>query len=158
MSTEEKMTIDERYKYLCCMKRRYRKAKRKERSRLLDEIEAVTGLHRKSLIRLIHSSLQRKGRRRERGPTYGPQVQHALWVIAESLDYMCAERLTPNLVWMAQHLARHGELHLSPGLLDKLHRISVSTIGRILSRIPKDPVGCLASIPTAPGASPSPSP
>jgi len=50
MSTEETMTIDERYKYLRCMKRRYRKANRKERSRLLDEMEAVAGLHRKSLF------------------------------------------------------------------------------------------------------------
>ena len=26
--------------------------------------------------------------------------------IDESFDYICAERLTPNLVWMAQHLAQ----------------------------------------------------
>ena len=139
MSTEDKMSIDERYKYLRCMKRRYRKAKRKERSRLLDEMEAITELHRKSLIRLIHSSLERQPRHRQRGPTYGPQVQYALSVIAESWDYPCAERLTPNLVPMAEHLARHGELHPSPELLHKLRRISVSTVRRILSRIPKDP-------------------
>ena len=41
MSTEGKMTIDERRKYLRTMKRRYVKADRKEPGRLLDEMEAI---------------------------------------------------------------------------------------------------------------------
>jgi hypothetical protein len=126
MSTEDKMTIDERRKYLRRMRRRYAQASRKERGQLLDEMEAVTELHRKSLIRLLNGSLERKPRRRQRGRTYGSQVDDALHVIAESLDYICAERLTPNLVWMAGHLAAHGELAVSPSLLDQLRQISVS--------------------------------
>ena len=39
MPTKEKMTIDERYKYLCIMQKRYRPATRKERGQLLDEME-----------------------------------------------------------------------------------------------------------------------
>jgi hypothetical protein len=66
MSTQDAMTIDERYKYLCCMRKRYRHANRKGRGCLLDEMQAVTGLHRKSLIRLMNSSLTRKPRTRER--------------------------------------------------------------------------------------------
>ena len=73
-------------------------------------MEAVTELHRKSLIRLMKSSLARRPRRRQRGRTYGPEVDDALRVIAESMDYICAERLTPNLTWLAKHLAAHGEL------------------------------------------------
>jgi hypothetical protein len=133
MSTEDAMTIDERYKYLCCMRKRYRLANRAGRGCLLDEIQTVTGLHRKSLIRLMNGSLTRRPRSRERAPTYGPEVESALCIIAESFDYICAERLTPNLVWMAQHLDRHGELHLSPWLLHHLQRISTSTVRRILS-------------------------
>lgn len=45
MSTEDKMTIDERRKYPRRMKRRYVQASRKEQGRLLDEMEAVTELH-----------------------------------------------------------------------------------------------------------------
>jgi hypothetical protein len=138
MSTEDKMTIDERRKYLGRMKKRYVQAGRKEQGRLLDEMEAVTELHRKSLIRLMKGSLERKGRRRQRGRTYGPEVDDALRVIAESSDYLCAERLTPNLVWMANHLATHGELEVSPPLLEKLDQISVSTVGRTLARIGQD--------------------
>jgi hypothetical protein len=53
MSIEDRMTIDERRKYLNRMQERYLQADRKERGRLLDEMEAVTELHRKSLIRLM---------------------------------------------------------------------------------------------------------
>jgi len=138
MSIEDKMTIDERWKYLRTMKKRYIKANRKERGRLLDEMEAVTELHRKSLIRLMDGSLQRKPRRKQRGCTYGPEMDDALRVIAESLDYICAERLTPNLVWMAEHLATHGELEVSPLLLEQLAQISVSSVARRLKHIRQD--------------------
>jgi hypothetical protein len=42
MDLEDKMTIEERYQYLRRMKKRYQKANRQERSRLLDEMEAYT--------------------------------------------------------------------------------------------------------------------
>jgi len=101
-------------------------------------MEAVTGLHRKSLIRLMSSDLKRKPRRRHRGRHYAPEVDDALRVISESLDHICAERMQPNLVWMAKHLAVHGELVASPSLLDQLSRISVSTVKRALKRIRQD--------------------
>jgi hypothetical protein len=138
MSTQDKMTIDERWKYLRTMKKRYVKAGRKERVHLLDEMEAVTGLHRKSLIRLMNDSLERKPRRKQRGRTYGPEMNDALRVISESLDYICADRLTPNLVWMATHLAAHGEMDTSPLLLEQLERVSISTVKRRLKRIGQD--------------------
>ena len=102
-----KMNIDERRKYLRMMKKRYPPASRKERSRLLDEMGQVTGLHRKSLVRLLKSDLRRKQRTRERERTYGVAMHNALRVLNESFDYVCAERLQPNLVWMAEQLAAH---------------------------------------------------
>jgi transposase InsO family protein len=135
MSIDDKMTVDERRKYLNTMKRRYEQADQHERGRLLTEMEAVTGLHRKSLIRLLHApSLARQPRRRQRGRTYGPAVEDALGVIADSLDHICAERLQPNLVWLAQHLAEHGELTVSPAVLAQLGQIGVATIRRLLQR------------------------
>jgi hypothetical protein len=53
------MTANERHTYLRKMKSRYVKARRKDRGRLLDE---VTGLHRKSLVRLMKSNFERKPR------------------------------------------------------------------------------------------------
>jgi hypothetical protein len=136
VSIEENMTVDERRKYLKRMKPRYERANRKEKARLLNEMEAVTGMHRKSITRLLNDTLERKPRGRQRGSTYDKPVQDAIGIIAESLDYICAERLTPNLGWMGDHLMKHGELCLSPTVRQKLNQISISTTQRILSRIP----------------------
>jgi hypothetical protein len=138
MPEEEKMTINERFKYLRLVQKQYVKADRLERGRLLDDMESMTGFHRKTLIRLMSSRLERKPRRKQRGPSYGPEVDHALSVISESHDYICAERLQPTLVGMAAHLIRHGEIPASPRLLDQLSRISISTLRRILKRLGQD--------------------
>ena len=138
MSSHEQMTIDERRKYLSLMKKRYVRVDRQEQSELLTEMEAITGLHRKSLLRLLKGDLARHPRPGERGRSYGPEVDDALRVIAESFDYLCAERLTPHLVWMSHHLAAHGELTTSPQLLEQLSQISLSTVRRILQRVGQD--------------------
>ncbi len=138
MSNEDRMNIDERRTYLRKMRKRYVKAAKTGKGQLLNEMEAVTELHRKSLLRLMNGSLERQPRQRQRGRTYESDVEYALSVIAESWDYLCADRLTPNLVWMANHLATHDELQLSTLLLEKLDQISISTVKRILARTPRD--------------------
>ena len=74
MSYDEEMTIDERYKYLRKMQKRYQKAREKERSELLDEMQEITGYHRKYLLRLINCKIARNPRRRQRGRTYGVEI------------------------------------------------------------------------------------
>jgi hypothetical protein len=135
MSETEAMNVNERRKYIHKIWGRYREANKKEKGRLLDEVEAVTGMHRKAIIRLLNGRLSRKKRSRERGRVYGAEVNDAVRVIARSLDYPCAERLRPNLVWMAQHLQKHGELQVGKGCVEKLERISISTLKRILKRV-----------------------
>lgn len=153
MSIEEKMSIDERRKYLHKMCIRYwQVSSRTERSKLLDEMEAVTELHRKSLLRLIHGDLVRKPRRKQRGKSYGAEVKAVVQVIAESLDFPCAERLHPALVWMAEHLSEHGELKVEPEVLEKLKQMSVSTLWRLL---PRGEHSRLAYSKSRPGASTS---
>ena len=132
MTTEDRMTVDERYKYLRTMKARYVKTSRKEREHLLGEMEQVTGLYRKSLIRLLKSPLQRRPRTKQRGRTYRAEVDATIGVVLATLDYPCAERLTPNLAWMVAHLAAHQELAVSDALLKQLERSSISTVERRL--------------------------
>jgi len=93
MSIEERMSVDERRKYLHKMRLRYWQAESKEeKGRLLDEMEAVTELPRNSLIRLINGELARKVRKKQRGRTYGVEVEDGIRVmIAQSMDYPCAE-------------------------------------------------------------------
>lgn len=138
MSDDEKMTVDERRKVLKKIQKRYQRADRKEKGQLLDEMENLLGMHRVAIGRALNGDLARKPRTRQRGRTYGVEVQRALMVIAESFDYLCAERLQPNLVWMAEHLEGHGELETTPEMLEKLERISVSTVRRLLDRVRQD--------------------
>lgn len=138
MTSEGEMTIDERRKYLRKMKSRYQSARRQERGQLLSEMEAVTGLHRKSLTRLMKGTLERQPRCRERGRKYDGEVSDAIRIIAASLDYPCAERLTPNLAWLAKQLATHGELEVSDELLLLLGQVSISTVARCLATSRQD--------------------
>lgn len=130
MTPIETMTVDERRKYLRIMQPRYLAAGRAERSALLSEMEDVTGMHRKSLTRLLNSDLKRHPRRQHRSPRYGPAVDEALALIAKSLDYVCAERLHGGLLDTAELLAHHRALGLSPHLREQLTQISLSSVRR----------------------------
>src|SRR2546423_13263356 len=87
MPDDTQMTIAERRKYLGLMRGRDLLANRVERSYLLDEMHAVTGLHRKSLLRLLNGPHRaRRPRTQQRGKTYDPHVDDAIRVIWESWD------------------------------------------------------------------------
>ena len=132
MAETDAMTVSERRKYIHKIWGRYRDSPKQEKSQLLDEAVKVTGLHRKSVLRILNGRLSRKPRAKNRGKSYGPIVADAVRKIAKSLDYACAERLKPNLVWMAELLQSHGELRLDDDLKQKLTTISVSTIKRLV--------------------------
>jgi len=137
MSEKDAMKVDERRKYLHKMWGRYRDATKQAKSKMLDDMEHVTGMHRKSIIRILNGRLSRKKRARERGPTYGARVMNAVRIISKSLDHPCAERLKPNLVFMAKHMRTHDQLSVDKNLLMKLETISISTLKRVLSNINK---------------------
>ena len=80
MAVEDAMTINERRIYLKRMLPRYRA----EWGCLLTEMEAMTGLHRKSLIRLLAaSSLVRRPQHAARKRSYGPAVAAIIVVVWE---------------------------------------------------------------------------
>lgn len=61
-------------------------------------------------------------------------------VVWESLDYICAERLTPQLLGTARHLERFGELQrlgvlLTPQLQEQLATVSRATVQRTLTKL-----------------------
>ena len=133
------MNIDDRRKYLSRMQGRYLAAERFGKGELLREMEAVTGLHRKSLVRPLGApSLRRQGRQIERGVIYGLEVKEVVGVAWESLDHICAQRLTPSLLPTARHLAGFGELCLSEEVAVLLGRISRSTVQRMLTKLSQD--------------------
>lgn len=133
------MSLRERRTYLRQMQARYRGGSKIEKQRLLDEMELVTGQHRKSLTRLMNTDdlVPKPARRRPRRRQYGADVEHAVGLVWESLDGICAERLTPALRSTAEHLAGFGDLALTEELRAQLESISVSTVQRILQRRPR---------------------
>ena len=81
------MTIAERRTYLTRMQGRYWAADRSGQGRLLDEMEVMTELHRKSLVRLLKpGGLARQPRTAQRGRVYGCGVDDALRVVVRRAD------------------------------------------------------------------------
>jgi transposase InsO family protein len=139
VAKREKMTIDERYKLIRNVKARYLQASRIEKGQILDTLVEATGLGRKYLIALLKGAgPDRKKRERQRERKYGAKVDDAIRIIGSTLDWICAERLTPVLVETAQHLARHGEMALDDDLLELLDTISISTVRRTVNRVRQD--------------------
>ena len=140
MPDEEKMSVNERRKYLKLVAPRYYKAQRRERSQLLTKMGEVTGLNRKSLIRLMSlPNLERAPRKKRlRARRYGAAVAEVVRIVWESLDYICAERLTPALQDTARQLAEWKELTLSSEVEEKLGSISRATVQRLLERFQLD--------------------
>ncbi len=138
MTTDDKMTIDEVYKYLRKMRSAYAEADQAQKGRMLDDMERVTGRHRKSLIRLLRGPLERCPRRQQRRRTYQADFDAALRRIYESYGCICAERLHPNLTALAAQLAKHDEVDLTPSLQAQLATVGLTTVRERLQRFRQD--------------------
>ena len=115
------------------LKRRYFRATKEDKGKMLDEFTQVTGLHRKAAIRLLNRSgssvaCKRRGRPRE----YGAVAVEALKTIWEASDRLCSRRLQPFLPEMIKVLRQHGEQRLDAATKVQLSRMSQSTIDRML--------------------------
>jgi transposase InsO family protein len=114
---------------------RYQQATRAEKHHLLDEIVAVTGLHRKAAIRLLRRAPRARscpgpgGRPR----TYGAQVAAAAEVLWQASGRIGAHRLQPFLPELLERLVVCGELTISPPVEKLLRQISRPTLARVLA-------------------------
>jgi len=114
------------------LKKRYFRASREEKGKMLDEFTQVTGLHRKAAIRLLNRpSLPEAGKRRGRPAMY-KEVMEPLRVVWEASDRLCSRRLQPFLPEMIKVLRQHGEQKVNASTAAQLCRMSPSTIDRLL--------------------------
>ena len=130
---EVEVTRSSIHEYAEVMRKRYRSASKAIKGKLLDEFTQVTGLHRKSAIRLLNRVVQaeekkRRGRKRE----YGLKEREVLKVIWEASDRLCSKRLKPFLPEIIKVMRKHGEIAIDAELEAKLCRMSSSTIDRLL--------------------------
>jgi transposase InsO family protein len=121
--------------YLAAMRRRYQDAPKATKSRLLDEVCAVTGHHRKAAIRALNRPPRAAARgRRGRPQVYAPAIVPALVELWQLSDRLCGKRLAPFLPELLDSLLRHNELALAPEVVEQLLQLSPATIDRLLRR------------------------
>jgi hypothetical protein len=130
------MDMHSREQYLEGVRKEYRDADKKTKTRLLNEARKRTRLNRKVLIgKLAHPASI--GQHKKRGPrqrVYTRDVQAALVQVWGLFDYLCGQRLAPALRREVGRLRRAKELICSDAVADKLERISPRTIDRLLER------------------------
>ena len=121
--------------YAAVQRERYQNASRLEKHRLLDEMVAVTGLHRKAAIRL----LRRVPRARAQpGPggrprRYGAEVAAAAAVLWQASGRIGAHRLQPFVAELLDRLTQCGDLTLAPPIDKLLRQVSRPTLARLLA-------------------------
>ena len=121
--------------YLAAQRERYQRASRDTRRQLLDEMGAVTGYHRKALIRHLRHPRPRPlgGRPVGRPRQYGPAVAAAAQVLWEATGQIGAKRLQPFVPELLERLTAWGELRVAPPTATLLRQASISTLERLLA-------------------------
>ena len=122
---------------------RYRASYRGEKTRILDEVIAVTGHHRKHGIRLPEQSgddgaqqpAAKKGRR-----IYAGAVREALIVVWEAGDRICDKRLRAKLPYLLESMERHGHLDMDSQVCQRLLLASAANPDRLLQPV-RTPAG-----------------
>ena len=119
--------------YAARQQARYRKADRAGKGRILDEMVAVTGYHRKSAVRLLSGRPREgKGGQVGRPVEYGPEVTGAARVVHEAAGGIGARRLHPFVGELASRLRAFGELAVDVSTDALLRRASAATLERLL--------------------------
>ena len=121
--------------YAAVQQERYQRASRIEKCRLLDEMVAVTGMHRKAAIRLLRRvsqappGLPRSGRPRR----YGPEIAAAAAVLWQASGRIGAHRLHPFVPDLLDRLVQCGELAIPPAVDKLVRQASRPTLARLLA-------------------------
>ncbi len=115
---------------------RYKLGNRSAKQRILSELVAVTGYHRKYAIQLLnHPPQGRTRKRRAPPPKYGGRVRAALEQVWRAANCICGKRLVPALAAFVEALERHDELKLDPETRQLLVGLSPATADRLLQRV-----------------------
>ncbi len=139
--------MNERKAVIKAMSSQYRKAGKKEKGRILDEVVSLTGYNRWYAVellggdgRVIHVGRRvrlvgdlRKRTKRGRQRFYGAAVLEGLRRIWAIMDCICGKRLVAILPEVIPILERHQEIVLDEDTREKLRLISAATIDRLLA-------------------------
>jgi hypothetical protein len=123
-------------KYLDSLKKRYAKASKKERGKILDEYVQTTGYHRKHAIAILSGQYQLAPRpiRRPRKSVYTVEDAKALDFLSDLFDGINAKRLRAAMDVELDGLYQRGVLKVSRACYRRLKRISPASIDRLRAR------------------------
>jgi len=127
-----KISMGARREVLAVVAERYRTAERREKGRILDELTATTGWHRKHAVRALSGKRPEEEAARPRRRKYD-DIRDALTALWEPSDRVCGKRLVVMIPTLQAALERHGRLQLSKGEAALLGSVSAATIDRLLS-------------------------
>jgi len=119
--------------YLAELRRRYRRASKKERGAILDEFVKTTRYHRKHANALLRGTRQhhRGPIRHPRAKIYGEEEQRAVRELAELFDQINSKRLRVAMDNLLATLRRQRHLRVSPECYARLQVISPATMDRL---------------------------
>lgn len=114
---------------------RYKRAGKRGKGTILDELCATTGWHRNHARKVLGQALRPKvaGPRAPRAPRYGPEVMVGLRFCWAVLGAPTGKRLAPVLAELVATLRRFGELVLTDETAALLVAMSAATIDRRLA-------------------------
>lgn len=128
------MTAPARRELVEALRQRYAAATRDEKVRILTEFSSVSGLHRKSAIRVLNAEVDLTSpKRRGRPRLYEQAVQQALVTLWEASDRVCSKRLKALLPVLVVALEKHRHLALDPNIRTQLLALSAATMDRLLA-------------------------
>jgi hypothetical protein len=122
--------------YAARQRERYRTlSNRDDKRRLLDEMVAVTKMHRKAIIRLLRRPPRaaRTVSRAGRPAYYGPPVAQAAALLWQAAGRIGAHRLHPFVPELLERLTQCGEIALAPAVDKLLRQASRPTLARLLA-------------------------
>jgi len=142
-----RMTMAARREVLRVTAGRYQRARKREKSKILDEFIETTGYsrwHASRLLRnfgrsvrfnektILRGSLTGRKGRSGRRRYYDDKTVRVLTKVWRLMDYICGKRLRPVLPEIVERLERFGEIRCDAEVRKKLSEISAATIDRVL--------------------------
>ena len=129
------LTMSQRRAVTKTIATRYKRAGKRGKGTILDELCATTGWHRNHARKVLGQALRPKvaGPRAPRAPRYGPEVMVGLRFCWAVLGAPTGKRLAPVLAELVATLRRFGELVLTDETAALLVAMSAATIDRRLA-------------------------